>query len=66
MKDLLIKANGWDNKEMDLDFVFTKIVLFMWAFGLMIKGMVMEEWYLKIMTIILDFGNKESIMDLVL
>lgn len=62
MKDLLIKANGWDNKEMDLEYVFIRRDKYMWEVGLMIYKIVMEEWFMRITIIILDIGCKESIM----
>lgn len=36
MKDILIKDNGWDNKEMDLDCVFIRMGQYMLEVGLMI------------------------------
>lgn len=48
---------------MDLGFVYIQMDPFIWGTGLMINRRAMEGKYLKMVTIILDFGSKENTMD---
>ena len=48
---------------MDLEFVYTQMDRFISETGLMMKKKVMEDKYLKMVIIILVFGNKENTME---